>query len=63
LIPGKDGDYHDIIAWTEKANQFYKQNTYDVLDINGDDEDDILLYDTNHIYVKYGKQQIDHPGG
>jgi hypothetical protein len=62
FIPGKDGNYHDIVARKEKANTRYEKNTYQVADVNGDGQLDIINFDEHQIYVKYGKQMDNYPG-
>jgi len=35
-------------------------NKYQNLDINNDGKDDMLMYDTDTIYIKYGQQKDTH---
>ena len=63
FIPGKDGNYHNIINRQEKANEWYKKHTFQVADANDDGELDIINFDEHQIYIKYGKQQDTYGGG
>lgn len=62
FVPGDDGDYHNIIAWNERWDDWYKWNTYDVADINGDGELDIIAYTERQVFVKYGEQNNRYAG-
>lgn len=62
FVPGADENYHNVVARKEKGNKRNKENTYHVQDMNGDGELDILLYDVNQIFIKYGKQNASYGG-
>jgi len=63
FTPGSDGNYHNIVYRQEKWAERYKQNTYQVSDANGDGSLDVINFDENQIYIKYGKQNDSYGGG
>lgn len=51
----EDWRYHNVIDWTEKWDSIYKNKTYKFVDINNSWKDDIILWDTRNVYIKYAK--------
>jgi hypothetical protein len=41
---------------SEKTQDTYINN----IDINNDKKEDIIMYDTHNIYIKYAKQENEH---
>lgn len=63
FAPGKDWNYHDIIARQDKANTRYAKDSYEIGDVNGDGWLDVVNFDEHQIYIKYSKQQDSYGGG
>lgn len=56
FVPWEDDNYHNVITWKERWNEWYRSNTFEVADLNGDWSNEIINYTEHQIFVKYGKQ-------
>jgi hypothetical protein len=57
FTPWKDWNYHNIIDRQDKWNKRYDDQTYNLVDVNGDWSLDIINFDEHQVFIKYWKQK------